>query len=130
MWFGRKTSEAQLNSELRYHFEKLVCDFAAAGIPPEQARRRARLEFGGVEQIKEECRDVRGRWLEDLGRRRCKREKAKMVGAGLTELGRSGESEQSCHERDLPRDVVLWQPPYLSLPDHIHRLDALNRARR
>ena len=68
MWFGRKTSEAQLNSELRYHFEKLVCDFVAAGIPPEEARRRARLEFGGVEQIKEECRDVRGRWLEDLGK--------------------------------------------------------------
>ena len=28
----------------------------------------AQLEFGGVEQIKEECRDVRGRWLEDLGK--------------------------------------------------------------
>jgi predicted permease len=68
MWFRRKTSEAQLNAELRYHFESLVRDSIAAGIPPEEARRRAQLEFGGVEQIKEECRDVRGRWLEDLGK--------------------------------------------------------------
>src|SRR5260370_9422823 len=68
MWFGSKTSETQLNAELRYHFEKLVGDFVAAGIPPEEARRRARLEFGGVEQIKEQCRDVRGRWLEDLAK--------------------------------------------------------------
>src|SRR5258707_11979737 len=68
MWFGSKTSETQLNAELRYHFEKLVGDFVAAGVPPEEARRRARLEFGGVEQIKEQCRDVRGRWLEDLAK--------------------------------------------------------------
>ncbi len=68
MWFRSKTAEAQLNAELRYHFESLVRDFVAAGFPPEEARRRARLEFGGVEQIKEECRDVRGRWLEDLGK--------------------------------------------------------------
>jgi putative ABC transport system permease protein len=66
MWLGRKTFEARLSAELRYHFESLVRDFETAGVPPEEARRRARLEFGGVEQIKEECRDVRGRWLEDL----------------------------------------------------------------
>ena len=66
MWLGRKTFEARLSAELRYHFESLVRDFEAAGVPPQEARRRARLEFGGVEQIKEECRDVRGRWLEDL----------------------------------------------------------------
>ncbi len=29
-------------------------------MPREEARRRARLEFGGAEQIKEECRDARG----------------------------------------------------------------------
>ena len=30
---------------------------------------------------------------------------------GLTALGRNSEPEQSCNERDLPRDVALWQPP-------------------
>ena len=34
----------------------------------EEARRRARLAFGGIEQVKEECRDARGtRWVADLG---------------------------------------------------------------
>jgi predicted permease len=66
MWFRRKPAEASLDQELRYHLERLVRDSIAAGIAPEEARRRARLEFGGVEQIKEECRDVRGRWLEDF----------------------------------------------------------------
>ena len=52
------------------------------------------------------------------------------LSAGPNELGNSGESEQSCNESDLARDVALGQPPYLSLPDHIHHLDALNGARR
>src|SRR5579872_3910334 len=65
MWF-RKPLEASLDRELRYHFDRLVRDFIAAGVPREEARRRARLEFGGIEQIKEECRDAEGRWLEDF----------------------------------------------------------------
>ena len=68
MWFRRKTAETQLNVELRYHFERLVREFIAAGMEPGEARRQAQLEFGGVEQIMEECRDVRGLWLEDLGK--------------------------------------------------------------
>ena len=43
-------------------------DYAAAGMEPGEARRRARFDFGGFEQIKEDCRDIRGRWLEDLGK--------------------------------------------------------------
>jgi len=34
---------------------------------PAEAQRLARLEFGCIEQVKKECRDVRGRWLEDIG---------------------------------------------------------------
>src|SRR3954468_9568513 len=68
MWFRKDNPEARLDGELRYHFEKLVRDFVAEGVAPEEARRRARLEFGGMEQIKDECRDVRGRWLEDFGK--------------------------------------------------------------
>src|SRR5690242_337829 len=56
----------RIDRELRYHFERLVREYIAAGTTPEEARRRARLEFGGVEQIKEECRDVRGRWIADF----------------------------------------------------------------
>jgi hypothetical protein len=68
MWFRRKPLEVHLDKELRYHFESLVRDFMTAGISAGEARRRARLEFGGLEQVKEDCRDVQGRWLEDFGK--------------------------------------------------------------
>jgi predicted permease len=52
--------ERQLDAELREHIERQVADYVAGGMTEENARRRARLEFGGLDQIKEQCRDVRG----------------------------------------------------------------------
>src|SRR2546422_11197745 len=56
--FRKDALDAQLEKELRFHIEKLTNDNVAAGMTPEEARRRAVLEFGGREQIKEELRDV------------------------------------------------------------------------
>jgi predicted permease len=56
--FRKQALEAQLDSELRFHIDKLTNDNIAAGMAPEEARRQAMLEFGGREQIKEELRDV------------------------------------------------------------------------
>src|SRR6266436_5347434 len=56
--FRKRALEAQLDSELRFHMEKLTNDYIAAGMGPEEARRQAVLEFGGREQIKEELRDI------------------------------------------------------------------------
>jgi putative ABC transport system permease protein len=65
--FGRKKAERQLDAELRFHFDEQVKANVAAGMTDEEARRTTRLEFGGIDQIKEECRDVsRARWLEVL----------------------------------------------------------------
>src|SRR5262245_10880856 len=58
--FRRKQVEAELDDELRFHFERAVDKHLAAGLTREQAVRRARLAFGGIEQVKEECRDARG----------------------------------------------------------------------
>jgi predicted permease len=66
MWFVKRDAESRLDAELRYHFDRMVRESIAAGMPPEEARRRARLEFGGLEQLKDDCRDVRGRWLKDF----------------------------------------------------------------
>jgi len=44
--------------ELRFHIDELTDENIAAGMPPDEARRRAILEFGGQEKIKEEVRDV------------------------------------------------------------------------
>jgi hypothetical protein len=58
--FRRDAVEGELDDELRFHFEQQVAKYVQSGLPREEARRRARLEFGGAEQIKEECRDARG----------------------------------------------------------------------
>jgi predicted permease len=52
--------EAELDEELRAHFEHQIEKHVQSGLTREEAVRRARLEFGGLEQVKEECRDARG----------------------------------------------------------------------
>jgi putative ABC transport system permease protein len=56
----RGSVESELNDELRFHFDQQVEKFARAGVPADEAQRRAKLLFGGTEQIKEECREARG----------------------------------------------------------------------
>jgi putative ABC transport system permease protein len=58
--FPKRAEEKQLDSELLFHIDELTEENIAAGMPPEEARRRAVLEFGGREQLKEELRDVYG----------------------------------------------------------------------
>jgi putative ABC transport system permease protein len=57
--FRRKAAEQELGSELHFHIERQVEENLAAGMSPQEARRAAIREFGGVEQVKEECRDTR-----------------------------------------------------------------------
>ena len=52
--------EQELDAELRFHIDRQAEEYQRAGVQPHEALRRARLEFGGVERIKEESRDVRG----------------------------------------------------------------------
>jgi predicted permease len=63
--FARKRLEIDLDKELRFHFDSQVADKVRSGIPENEARRLTRLEFGGMDQIKEGCRESRGTtWLE------------------------------------------------------------------
>ena len=65
--FRKQVVERQLDAELRFHLEQQTAEYVASGMTPEEARRKVRLDFGGLDQIKEECRDVRPTfWLEDL----------------------------------------------------------------
>ena len=64
----RREQEASLDREVIFHIEERVSDLMRSGVSEEEARRRVRLEFGGAEQVKEECRDARpARWMEMLG---------------------------------------------------------------
>lgn len=49
-----------MDAELHSHIESYAEDLVRGGAPQEEAMRRARLEFGGVERAKEECRDATG----------------------------------------------------------------------
>jgi predicted permease len=65
--FRRKSLEEQIDKELNFHLDQRTADLTAGGHTPERARRMARLELGGPQQVKEACRDVRSlRWFDDL----------------------------------------------------------------
>jgi hypothetical protein len=65
--FRRRSVERELDEELRFHVERQVEKYMHDGMSCEEATRRARIEFGGLELAKEECREARGgRFLEVL----------------------------------------------------------------
>src|SRR5687767_13995649 len=57
--FRRSRLENEMADELRFHLERQIEDNIKAGMNPQEARRAALLAFGGVEKIREECRDTR-----------------------------------------------------------------------
>src|SRR5690349_8382213 len=61
-----KPREPRIDDELRYHRDRLIDDYVAAGMDRASAERRAFLEFGNVAGLGEAVRDARGRWLADL----------------------------------------------------------------
>jgi predicted permease len=63
----RKSAEDELQEELQYHLEREAAKYSAAGASPSEARRRARIAFGGLELVRQQCRDARNmKLLEDL----------------------------------------------------------------
>lgn len=67
--FHRSCAERELDEELRAYLDLLTAEKMKLGLAPDAARRAAALHLGGLEQMKEEVREVRaGAWLRDLGR--------------------------------------------------------------
>jgi putative ABC transport system permease protein len=63
--------EQRLDKELRLHLQQQVEEYVTSGMTRQEAERRARLDFGGLEQVKEDCRESRstaffGSLLRDL----------------------------------------------------------------
>jgi len=59
----------RIDRELREHIERQVADYVASGMSEPDARRRVRVEFGGLEQAKEHLRDVQThQWFNELVR--------------------------------------------------------------
>jgi len=65
----RREMDEELQAELQSHLEMQARKNLSAGLTPQEARRQARLQFGGFESAKEECRDARGvNFVETLSR--------------------------------------------------------------
>ena len=63
----RRTVEDELDEELRFHVDMETRKNIATGMRPVEANRKVNLQFGGLEQVKEECRDMRGlRFIETI----------------------------------------------------------------
>lgn len=63
----RGALERAMDDEMRHHIECEMGERIRSGLSPEEARRAAVADFGGIEQVKEDARDARGtRPLEDL----------------------------------------------------------------
>src|SRR6202162_3530570 len=58
--FRRGTVESEMEEELRFHSQRQLEKYLKVGMSGDEAQRRVRMDFGGVEQVKEECRDARG----------------------------------------------------------------------
>ena len=59
--------DVDLDQEVRSHLELLTEENIRAGMPPHEAQRSARIQLGGVEQVKEQVRDSRtGAFLDSL----------------------------------------------------------------
>ena len=69
MWWSRlwrrNKLEQDLGRELQFHIDERISALKSGGMSEGEARRKIRQEFGGIEQVKEECRNARGTlWLE------------------------------------------------------------------
>ena len=57
---ARTRFEREMREELRQHIERRADDLMATGVPRDEARRQACVEFGALERYKEQCRDASG----------------------------------------------------------------------
>src|SRR5262245_55442235 len=54
--FHRNHFEKEMAEEMRFHLDESTRNLVQSGVPEVEARRQARIAFGGMEKAKEECR--------------------------------------------------------------------------
>jgi putative ABC transport system permease protein len=65
--FSTRRVEVDLDQEVHSHLEMLTEEYIHAGLPLKEAQRAARIELGGIEQLKEQVREERiGNWLRSV----------------------------------------------------------------
>ena len=65
--FSSRRVDTDLDAEVRAHLELLTDENIQAGMSAQEAQRRARLELGGVDQVKEQVSEIRiGNWFRSV----------------------------------------------------------------
>src|SRR5258708_24162692 len=65
--FSTRRVEVDLDKEVHSHLELLIAENIRAGMSSTEAQRAARIELGGIEQVKEQDREERmGNWLRSV----------------------------------------------------------------
>jgi len=124
--FRRADVERELEQELCFHIEREAAKHIREGHSPEEAMRRARISFGGVDVVKEASREGRGlRWLETMrqdlryGLRSLRRSPAFSVGVILTlALGIGANAVMF----GIVDRLLFRSPPLLREPDQVNRV--------
>jgi predicted permease len=63
----RRRLEENMEAEVQFHIDARAADLIRSGLAPEEAKRRARLEFGAIASHKDGMRTSLGlRWADDL----------------------------------------------------------------
>ncbi|MGH7582133.1 MAG: permease prefix domain 1-containing protein, partial [Gemmatimonadales bacterium] len=120
--FSRAAVERELDDELRFHIDREAEKLLRQGVPPEAARRRAQLAFGGLEQMKEASRDARGTArLESLARdlRYAIRSLANRPAFALTVIATLALGIGANAAIFTLVDSVVLRPLPVSRPDHL-----------
>jgi putative ABC transport system permease protein len=122
----RDDVERELDAELLFHIEREAEQYERLGVTREEALRRARLAFGGVDRVKEESRDARGTalletLLQDLRYAfRGLRAKPGFTAGVVLTLG-LGIGANAAMFGIIDR-LLFRTPAYLRDADHVHRV--------
>ena len=132
--FRRGAVERELDEELRFHLEQEARKLEAGGLAPDEAMRRARLTFGGVERIKDDTRDVSGvSWLETFGQDlryavRGLRARPAFTASVVLTLGLGIGANVAMF--GIVDQLLLRAPAYLRDPGRVHRVYLTSTSRR
>jgi putative ABC transport system permease protein len=124
--FRRDAMERELDDELRFHIERETDKYVQAGMPLDEARRKARIAFGGMTSIKEQTREARGIAVIDaIGQDlryalRGLRMKPAFTAAIVLTLG-LGIGANAAMFGIVDR-LMFRAPAYLATPDRVHRV--------